>query len=157
MLRFRPRSLSYFLCVLFGSICTAGQTFATPVPAPAVAQGPVQVWVNTASGVYHCPGTRWYGATKSGKYYSETTARAQGFRPAYGRVCQPIPTSEAGKTPTLKTTVPNPAPKVWVNTNSGVYHCPGTRYYGNTSKGKYMTEADAQAAGSRPAYGRSCS
>lgn len=28
----------------------------------------IKVWVNTASGVYHCPGTRWYGATKHGTY-----------------------------------------------------------------------------------------
>jgi hypothetical protein len=26
----------------------------------------VTVWVNTRSGVYHYPGTRWYGNTKSG-------------------------------------------------------------------------------------------
>jgi hypothetical protein len=26
-----------------------------------------QVWVNTATGIYHYPGTRWYGNTKQGK------------------------------------------------------------------------------------------
>lgn len=36
---------------------------------------------------------------------------------------------------------------VWVNTGSGVYHKPGSRYYGKTKQGKYMTEADAIKAG----------
>ena len=49
--------------------------------------GSARVWVNTKSGVYHCPGTRWYGATKSGEYMSEKQARAAGDRPAYGRDC----------------------------------------------------------------------
>jgi hypothetical protein len=46
-----------------------------------------KVWVNTHSGVYHCPGTRWYGATKEGKYMSECEAQKAGFRPAYGKPC----------------------------------------------------------------------
>jgi hypothetical protein len=33
--------------------------------------------------------------------------------------------------------------KVWVNTRSGVYWRPGTRYYGKTKEGKYMTENEA--------------
>jgi hypothetical protein len=49
--------------------------------------GSTRVWVNTKSGVYHCPGTRWYGATKSGEYMTESQARAAGDRPAYGRSC----------------------------------------------------------------------
>ena len=55
--------------------------------------------------------------------------------------------------------LPEPAAgvKVWVNTSSGVYHCPGTRYYGNTTRGKYLPEPEARAAGNRPAYGRACS
>ena len=36
---------------------------------------------------------------------------------------------------------------VWVNIDSGVYHKPGTRWYGKTKHGKYMTEADAIKAG----------
>lgn len=28
----------------------------------------VRVWVNTRSGVYLCPGSRWYGKTKQGKF-----------------------------------------------------------------------------------------
>lgn len=36
--------------------------------------------------------------------------------------------------------------KVWVNTDSGVYHKSG-QYFGNTKHGKFMTEQDAQKAG----------
>jgi hypothetical protein len=46
--------------------------------------------------------------------------------------------------------------KVWVNTPSNVYHCPGTRLYGKTKHGKYMTQAEARKEGSRPAYGKVC-
>ncbi|MGI9104513.1 MAG: hypothetical protein ACR2IF_18880 [Terriglobales bacterium] len=48
----------------------------------------VKVWVNTRSGVYHCPGTRWYGNTKNGEYMTQKQAREKGYRPAYGKVCQ---------------------------------------------------------------------
>ena len=37
--------------------------------------------------------------------------------------------------------------QVWVNTKSGVIWKPGTAYYGKTAKGKFMSEADALAAG----------
>lgn len=47
----------------------------------------VSVWVNTNTGVYHCPNTRWYGKTKSGKYMKQREAQAKGYRPAYGAVC----------------------------------------------------------------------
>jgi cytoskeletal protein RodZ len=42
---------------------------------------------------------------------------------------------------------PNTSGMVWVNTGSRVYHKPGTRWYGKTKHGKYMTEADAIKAG----------
>jgi hypothetical protein len=54
------------------------------------------------------------------------------------------------------TTSGNPDVTVWVNTNSGVYHCPNTRWYGNTKSGEYMTQSEAQAKGYRPAYGGVC-
>ena len=52
-------------------------------------------------------------------------------------------------------TAVGPSP-VWVNTSSRVYHCPGTRYYGKTARGDYMSEGEAQRAGHRPASGRQC-
>ena len=46
--------------------------------------------------------------------------------------------------------------KVWVNTNSSVYHCFGDRYYGRTANGRYMTEAAARAAGAKGPRGHTC-
>ena len=46
--------------------------------------------------------------------------------------------------------------RVWVNTSSRVYHCPGSRYYGGTKQGQYMTEGEARGNGYRPAYDRTC-
>jgi hypothetical protein len=40
--------------------------------------------------------------------------------------------------------------KVWVNTESKVYHKSG-RWYGKTKQGKFMTEAEAKAAGYKEA------
>lgn len=46
---------------------------------------------------------------------------------------------------------------VWVNTRSRVYHCPATEFYGKTTRGEYLREADAIAQGHRANGGRRCS
>ena len=57
-------------------------------------------------------------------------------------------TAPASKTSTTRQAPPaNGAGMVWVNTDSGIYHKPGTRWYGKTKQGKYMTEADAIKGG----------
>ncbi len=43
---------------------------------------------------------------------------------------------------------------VWLNTNSHIYHYPGTRSYGKTKQGAYMCEADAVAGGDRASRSR---
>jgi serine/threonine-protein kinase len=50
----------------------------------------------------------------------------------------------------------NPGVKVWVNTDTGTYHCPGTRWYGKTQEGVYMTQKQAQDKGYHPAASRAC-
>lgn len=132
------------------------------------AQQSVRVWVNTSSNVYHCAGTRWYGKTARGGYLDEATARAQGNRPANGRTCgivaaSPPKSSPPATPPTtsqpraaLNAPTGPAAIRVWVNTVSSVYHCPGTRWYGKTNAGRYTTQAEAKARGARPANGREC-
>lgn len=67
----------------------ASKSAGTKAP-PAVAApggGPGQVWVNTDSNVYHCPGDRYYGTTKKGEYMTEAAAKAAGARPSRGKAC----------------------------------------------------------------------
>jgi hypothetical protein len=45
----------------------------------------------------------------------------------------------------------NAVSAVWVNTETHVYHRAGSRYYGKTKNGKYISEQEAIAEGNRPA------
>lgn len=65
----------------------AAEKPSAPNAAAAPGGGPGLVWVNTASNVYHCYGTHWYGTTKAGKYMTEADAKAAGARPNRGNSC----------------------------------------------------------------------
>lgn len=57
---------------------------ATPHEIVTEPLNPDQVWINTKSGKYWKPGSRYYGKTKKGEYLSEKEAVQDGYRPANG-------------------------------------------------------------------------
>jgi hypothetical protein len=54
--------------------------FPTEQQAQAHCPSDVVVWVNTATGVYHYRGQRWYANTRSGAFVCRTEADRGGYR-----------------------------------------------------------------------------
>ena len=106
----------------------------------------------------HDISTHWIGAYQ--KYFHTdrplTSVRASRRRQptAEGEVntgSEPSGTAPAPQTPASLDTGPQPetglTERVWVNTRSGKYFRPGSRYYGQTKEGQYMTETEARRLG----------
>ncbi len=147
---------------LIGSLLLAVGMFATQVGAGQAPAGA------PAGSTGLCnDGSYYSGATKNGACRGHKgvkqwwgVAPAKSTKPAESKPAPP-PSAAAAQASAPKSGVVAPAPgggadKVWVNTASNVYHCPGTQWYGKTKAGNYMSEADAKTKGAHPAQGKPC-
>jgi hypothetical protein len=155
---------NHLLAALALSSVLGGAGYAqVPADAPAGTTGLCKdgtyVSVPTKKGACHGhQGVKtWYAATTAAPAAPAPAAAP----PAPAAAATPV--APAAKTPAPKSTpAATPAPGggpglVWVNTESNVYHCPGTKWYGTTKKGEYMSEADAKAKGNHADHGKTCS
>jgi hypothetical protein len=86
------RPLYPALALLFSStLLLPAQTTSRKPFQPSAQQAPGaapnKVWLNASTKVYHCPGDRYYGRTKAGKYLTEPEAKATGAHAPRGESC----------------------------------------------------------------------
>ena len=154
---------------------SASAAASTPAPKPAKTMAsksqPKDATGECTDGSYTTAKTQARGCLKHGGVKTwfgaeaPTAAAAAPAAPAAPAPSAPAPTVVKAAAPRAQAsapgTTPVPAPTnptdVWVNLSTKAYHCPGTKYYGTTKHGKYMSEADAKAAGFHASYGKACS
>jgi hypothetical protein len=157
---------------------TALAITATVVSQPGVAQAPPPAGAPAGSTGICNDGSYWTGASKSGAcrghkgvktWFSSAPSAASTPSAAPSAAAPSAPAAAAPAASTAMTAKPKttassttPAPgggpgMVWLNTSTKVYHCYGTKYYGTTKAGAYMSEADAKAKGGHPDAGKPCS
>ena len=150
---------------LTAMIASQAGTAQAPAGAPAGATGLCNdgsYWTGAAkSGA--CRGHKgvktWYaGAAAPAAAPAKSAAPAAPAAPAATPAPAPAPMAMKAKTAPSTTPAPGGGPgMVWLNTSTKVYHCQGTKYYGTTKAGAYMTEAAAKAKGAHPDAGKPCS
>lgn len=133
------------------------QVMLAQAPAGSTGQCKDGTYTTAASKMGACRGHQgvkeWFAATAAKPTGAAKTAPAA----APAAVAPAAPTAKAAPAAAMTQAAGGGAGMVWVNTDSKVYHCPGTRYYGKTKVGKYMSEADAKAMGAHADHGTACS
>lgn len=147
----------------------ADKAVAAAKPADATGECKDGSYTTSASKSGACAGHKgvktWYGSEKeaeakaTGKGSSPTKpAATSAAAPAPAAASTSAPAKSGSSTTASERTAAagGGAGKVWVNTDSKVYHCEKDALYGKTKQGEYMTEAQAKASGARAARGKEC-
>ncbi|WP_333677176.1 hypothetical protein [Dyella sp.] len=147
---------SFGLIAVLAAALMAAPVFAQEAPAAAGSMtvhckdGTTQT-VSTTKGA--CHGHKGIDKSASGTAGNTAASSAPAAAPATASKSKAMPE------PAAAPAAGGGAGQVWVNTGSKTktYHCQGSKWYGKTKEGKYMSAADAQAAGYHAAKNEKCS
>ena len=152
------------LALIAGMLASAAAFAQAPAAAPSGSTGLCKDGSYTSNDTKKgaCAGHKgvkdWF-ATAAAAPASAKTAAASASAPAAATMppkTAPAATKTATADPSAAPAVGGGPGQVWVNSSSKVYHCSGTKYYGKTKQGEYMTEAAAKAAGNHADHGKAC-
>ena len=154
------------ICLLAALTLSTAALAQTPASPPAGSTGVCKdgTFTSNATRKGACAGHRgvqtWLGApspndTAKNTPAAPTTAAAPAA--ATGAAAPGTGTGKASAATSRQPQAQGGGPgQVWVNTSSRVYHCMGSKYYGKTKHGEYMTQAAAKAAGNHADHGKEC-
>jgi predicted GIY-YIG superfamily endonuclease len=151
------------------------RTRSAPAPAPVASQGsaPAGSTGLCNDGTYYTGATKqgacrghkgvkeWWGA-ESSRSSSPSTPAATRSMPAPAPMASSSAPSQSAAPGSRKgsssiAAAPGGGPGlVWLNSDSNVYHCYGTQWYGKTKAGSYMSESEARSKGAHPSNNRPC-
>jgi hypothetical protein len=152
------------ISVAVGLFCAAAAFAQVPAPAgvsvPAAKAAATTAATNAANtAVGNATASATTAATNAATNAANKVVAAPAAAPAPVPAAAPAAPAakvEAAKTAAAGVAAGGGAGKVWVNAKSKVYHCEGTKSYGTTKNGEYMTEAEAKAKGNHGVKGKSC-
>jgi len=124
------RALKTFALVLAAAVAAPALLHAqdvTPSPSPAASASPAKRHYRRAAAAANAP------AQTASPTPGSSAAATQPSRHIPGPQAQQAPGGGNGQ--------------VWVNTETHVYHKEGSKWYGRTKRGKYLSEAEAQKEG----------
>ena len=154
---------SALVCGSFASFAQTPAAGAAPAAAPATAAMQNFVCkdgtsVSAASAKGTCAGHKGIDKDATAKASAGPAPAAPAAKAMPAAAAPAAAPAAASKTAPATTAAAGGGPgQVWVNEGTKVYHCQGDRYYGKTKTGKYMSEADAKAAGAHAANNKACS
>jgi hypothetical protein len=145
--------ISALIAVGFVGICVSQAQSPTPPESPSPSQTPAKHRAMKKATATPAPARHPAPSPSPAKFNLSDL-----FKPkTSGAAASPAAASQAAaKGTNTQGAMKAPAPggghgKVWVNTETHVYHKEGSHFYGTTKKGKYMTEAEAIKEGNKAA------
>src|SRR5436309_2999749 len=164
------KSFALISVIGFAGVCIAQAQSPTPGESPAQSPTPAKHRAVTKAQATVSPAASPAVSPKAKRAAKKPHATAAGhptpssspgkfnlgdlFKPRTSAAANPAAASPAAPHGAATKPANSPAPggghgNVWVNTETHVYHKEGSRFYGTTKKGKYMTEAQAIKEGNK--------